>query len=83
MAGANHQTTVLVTVDDAHLPRLSEITENLKHAGVTVLGSLPKLGIIRGSVASEKMGSLAKLKGVESVRPEEMMYPAGAKGSQR
>lgn len=58
---------VTVSIDDAHVEQIDQVTKQLKSAGLDVEQTLPTLGIVTGSVETEKMSSLSKVTGVESV----------------
>lgn len=58
---------VTVSIDDAHIEQIDEVTEQLKAAGLDVEQTLTTLGIVTGSVASDNMSSLSDVTGVDSV----------------
>ncbi|MBX2863113.1 MAG: ketohydroxyglutarate aldolase [Leptolyngbyaceae cyanobacterium MAG.088] len=58
---------VTISVDDAHLEQLDQVAEQLKEAGLEVDQTMSTLGIVTGSVDSEKMSALSDVVGVESV----------------
>jgi hypothetical protein len=58
---------VLVSVDDEHLPKMRQVVERCKAAGLDVEQSLDQIGTITGSVDSGKIGALSKVAGVASV----------------
>lgn len=58
---------VTVSIDDAHVEQIDQVTKQLKGAGLDVEQTLSTLGIVTGSVETEKMSSLSKVTGVESV----------------
>ncbi|MEM7796038.1 MAG: ketohydroxyglutarate aldolase [Cyanobacteria bacterium P01_C01_bin.118] len=62
--------TVNITIDDAHLEQIDQITEDLKAAGLDVEQTLSTLGIVTGSIDSEKVASLSDVTGVDSVETD-------------
>ena len=58
---------VTISVDDAHLEQIDQVAEQLKTAGLSVDQTMSTLGIVTGSVDSEKMSSLSEVAGVDSV----------------
>lgn len=58
---------VTVSIDDGHIDQLDQVTAQLKKAGLEVEQTLSTLGIVTGLVETEKMSSLSKVTGVESV----------------
>ena len=58
---------VLVSVDDEHLPKMRQVVERCKAAGLDVEQALDQIGAITGSVDPGKIGALSKVAGVVSV----------------
>lgn len=58
---------VTVSVDDAHLEQIDQVAEQLKAAGLDVEQTMSTLGIVTGSVDSDKMSDLSEVTGVDSV----------------
>lgn len=58
---------VLISVDDEHLPKMRQVVERCKAAGLDVEQSLDQIGTITGSVAPGKIGALSKVAGVANV----------------
>lgn len=61
---------ITVTVGDDHLGHVGEVAEQLKAAGMKVESVLDTVGIITGSVASERRAALGGLSGVTAVEDE-------------
>jgi hypothetical protein len=59
-----------ISVDDAHLDRLNEISKAAQKAGLTIEQKLPNLGVLTGSIESAKVGALHGIEGVHSVEEE-------------
>ena len=59
--------TVRISVDDAHLDRVSDVVKKLKDSGVDVDGVMEKLGTVTGSVDATKLKSLSSIPGVAHV----------------
>lgn len=58
---------VLVSVDDQHLPKIREVVEKCKAAGLQVEQTLEKIGTLTGSIHPDKIPALSKVTGVSSV----------------
>ncbi|MBD1843929.1 ketohydroxyglutarate aldolase [Cyanobacteria bacterium FACHB-63] len=58
---------VLVLIRDEYHDRLPEVAERLQSAGLQIDQWLVEIGVITGSIAAEKMSSLAQIEGVASV----------------
>ncbi|MEM7063522.1 MAG: hypothetical protein AAF572_10210 [Cyanobacteria bacterium P01_B01_bin.77] len=61
---------VTISIDDAHVEQIDQVTNQLKVAGLEVEQTLSTLGIVTGSVETEKMSALSKVTGVESVEAD-------------
>jgi hypothetical protein len=62
--------SVSITVDDAHLDQLLDIAQQLQSAGLRLDQTLPRLGIIHGSIDAERIDQLRSIDGVDHVEPE-------------
>ncbi len=58
---------VSVSVDDAYLNQIEQISQRLKSFGMSVKQTLPSIGVINGSIESERLESLNQIEGVSSV----------------
>ena len=58
---------VTISIGNAHMDQLEQISEQLTTAGLEVEQTLSTLGVITGSVETEKMSALSEVSGVESV----------------
>ena len=58
---------VLVSVDDEHLPKMRQVVERCKAAGLDVEQALDQIGAITGSVEPGRIGDLSKVAGVVNV----------------
>jgi hypothetical protein len=58
---------VLVSVDDQHLPKLGQVVERCKAAGLEVEQTLEKIGTLTGSIHPDKIADLSKVAGISSV----------------
>ncbi len=56
-----------VSVDDEHVHRFSEVLEGVKNAGMDVEQEMEGIGVMSGSIDSEKVDSLRKVEGVSHV----------------
>ena len=64
---------VLITVTDAHLPKMGEVVERLRAAGVDVHDAQEALGTVTGSVDETQvpLESLRSLDGVDVVEEQQ------------
>jgi hypothetical protein len=58
---------LLVSVDDEHLNRFSEVVKGLKDAGMDVEQEMEGIGTVTGSIDSEKVEQLRKVEGISHV----------------
>lgn len=70
------QVKVTISIDDAHLDQIDQVSEQLKTAGLEVEQTLATLGIVTGLVETEKMSALAEVTGVESVEVDQTVQLA-------
>ena len=72
--------TVNITIGDAYLEQIDQVTEDLKAAGLEVEQTLSTLGIVTGSIESEKVSSLSEVTGVDAVEADRTITlpPPGA-----
>ena len=61
---------VTVTLDDDHLTHPNRVVTRLRAAGMTVEQVLDNIGIITGTVASERKAALHKVRGVATVESD-------------
>jgi hypothetical protein len=61
---------ITVSVDDEHFEQVDGVAETLKAAGMNVEQVLGSVGIITGSVESERRADIERLPGVGSVEEE-------------
>jgi hypothetical protein len=65
------QVQVSVSVDNAHLPQIEQISQQLKSSGMNVEQTLSSIGVINGSIQSDKLNSLYQIEGVQNVEPQQ------------
>jgi hypothetical protein len=65
------QVQVSVSVDDAHLPQIEQISQQLQSSGMNVEQTLSSIGVINGSIESDKLNSLERIEGVQNVEPQQ------------
>jgi UDP-N-acetylmuramate-alanine ligase len=58
---------LLVSVDDEHLDRFSEVVKGVEDVGMEVEEKLEDLGVLTGSIDPEKVEPLRRVKGVSHV----------------
>jgi hypothetical protein len=65
------QVQVSVSVDDAHLAQIEQISQQLQSSGMNVQQTLSSIGVINGSIESDKLNSLTQIEGVKNVEPQQ------------
>jgi uncharacterized protein YpmS len=65
------QIQVSVSVDDAHLTQIEQISQQLQSSGMNVEQTLSTIGVINGSIQSDKLNSLDQIEGVQNVEPQQ------------
>ena len=66
------QIKISVCIDDAHLPSVEKIAQQLQSSGVSVEQTLSSIGIINGSIDRGKVNSLYAIEGVKQVEQQEI-----------
>lgn len=62
---------VSISVDDAHLPDIEQISQQLQLSGMDVKQTLSSIGVINGSIESDRLNSLSQIEGVQNVEPQQ------------
>jgi len=62
---------VSVSVDDAHINQILKVAEDLQLVGMDIEQTLPSVGIISGSIASDQVNRLYQIEGVQHIEPEQ------------
>lgn len=65
------QVQVSVSVDNAHLPQIEQVSQQLQSSGMNVEQILASIGVINGSIPSDQLNSLYQIEGVQSVEPQQ------------
>ena len=65
-----------VSVDEQHLDQFPRVVKEIKQAGMKVEQELKDIGVITGSIDSEKVKSLRKVKGVAHVEESRQVHIA-------
>jgi len=65
------QIQVSVSVDDAHLSQIQEISQQLQLSGMNVEQTLSSIGVINGSIQSDRLNSLYQIEGVQNVESQQ------------
>lgn len=65
----SQRTSVVITVDDAHLPSIKQVADQLRSRGMEVESVLESTGIITGSCPTD-VAPLHEVPGVASVEPQ-------------
>ena len=55
---------MLVSINDDHLDRFSEVVNDVENAGMEVEQKMEDLGVLTGSIDSEKVEPLRRVEGV-------------------
>ena len=67
MPGSSERVGLLVSVDDQHSDRMSEVAERLRAIGMHVENLMEMLGTITGYIEPEKVKLISRVKGVSHV----------------
>lgn len=62
---------ISVSVDDAHLPRMQQISQQLQSSGMKIEQTLSSIGVICGSIQSDKLNSLYQVEGVKNIESQQ------------
>ncbi|MDJ0746136.1 MAG: hypothetical protein QNJ32_22615 [Xenococcaceae cyanobacterium MO_167.B27] len=62
---------ICVSIDDAHLPQIQQISEQLQSSGMSVEETLSSIGVITGSIESEQVNNLYQIEGVQNVESQQ------------
>ena len=65
---------ITVTVADSHLAGIDELAAQLRDAGMEVDGVLAAIGVVTGSVDSERLAAIAALPGVAALEVERTVH---------
>src|SRR4051794_37724839 len=61
---------VLISVEDSHMGRISEVAEKCRDAGLDISHVMNLTGTITGSVEASRLQALKEIDGVAAVEPE-------------
>lgn len=67
MRAATEKASLVVTVDDEHSDRVSEVADRLRAAGMIVENLMEALGTITGSIEPDKVELISRVEGVSNV----------------
>lgn len=62
---------VSVSVDDTHLNQIEQISQQLRQSGMDVKQTLSSIGVINGSIESDRLDNLTQIEGVRSVERQQ------------
>lgn len=65
------QVQVSVSVDNAHLAQIEQISQRLQSSGMNVQQTLSSIGVINGSIEPDQLNSLTQIEGVKNVEPQQ------------
>jgi hypothetical protein len=66
---------VVISVDDAHVPKLAEVASKLTQAGLDSPTVMDAIGAISGKTSEGKIADLKKIPGVVAVECSQTVYP--------
>ena len=66
----SQRTNLVITVDDAHLPEIKQVADQLRSRGMEVESVLESAGIITGSCSTD-VPAFHEVAGVASVEPQQ------------
>lgn len=64
------QIPITVSVDEAHLPQIQEISQQLGSSGMNVEQTLSSIGVIQGSIAEDRVNIIREIEGVQNVETQ-------------
>lgn len=64
---AHSKTSVVVTVADSHLDRVTDLAEHMRQAGLSVDQVLGATGVVTGTASKAATARLRRLSGVQAV----------------
>lgn len=62
---------ISVSVDDAHLSQISQISQQLQSSGMNVEQTLSIIGVVSGSIDQNKLNNLYQIEGVKNVESQQ------------
>ncbi|MDJ0570552.1 MAG: hypothetical protein QNJ53_16115 [Pleurocapsa sp. MO_192.B19] len=65
------QVKISVSVDDAHLPQIKQVSQQLQSSGMNVEQTLLTIGVVSGSIQSNKLNSLYQIEGVKNIESQQ------------
>jgi hypothetical protein len=70
------QVQISVSVDDAHLPQIQQVSQQLQSSGMNVEQTLSSIGVINGSIQSDRLNSLRQIEGVQNIETQQSYHLA-------
>lgn len=61
---------VTVSIDEAYLNQFQQITEAMQATGLEIDRTMPRIGIVTGSIHQDRISALDEIEGVEHVERE-------------
>lgn len=65
------QVQISVSVDDAHLPQIEQVCQQLQLSGMNIAQTLSSIGVINGSISSDRLNHLYQVEGVQNVEAQQ------------
>lgn len=62
---------ISVSVDDAHLSQIQQVSQQLQSSGMNVEQTLSTIGVISGSIQPDQLNNLYQIEGVKNVEHQE------------
>ena len=59
-----------VSIDDAYIDQIQEVADRLKDTGMDVEQTMQIVGVVTGSIDSDKISSLYSVEGVQAVESQ-------------
>jgi len=67
---------LLISVDDEHLSRFSEVVKSIEGAGMDVDQQMEEIGVVTGSIEPEKVDPISDVEGVAHVEQSRTFHIA-------
>ncbi len=65
------QVKISVSVDNAYLSQIQQISQQLQSSGMNVEQTLSSIGVINGSIQPDRLNSLSQIDGVQNVEAQQ------------
>lgn len=65
------QVPICVSIDEAHLAQIQQISQRLQSSGMTVEQTLATIGVITGSINADRLENITQIEGVKNVETQQ------------